>query len=139
MPYEPAFDPNNNSENECKLVERFAKAGWLTNNKPAQLNLWNLSYSTQGLEQIKTIVSLWRKAVPDFFATRGDPKELAKLAIRPVSERPELIPVFEELAKVARRLQPPAFTVGETDTLNGWFVYLAMRGIPEAGSDWHPL
>jgi hypothetical protein len=114
-PIEPQFDPENNLDNFRSIIDRMARARWITGTNIATREQFWLSFSDLGRQRMKKASDALRRAAPQFF----DAPDLSALKPEDVRQPSllDLISVMVQVGPVIWELQPPPFSDGERDTM----------------------
>lgn len=117
----PEYDPQTWSAATQSLVERMAKAGWLSGLQTVTLERFDVNWSTLGRQQMEKAYDVLIKTVPDFFMAL----DIYKLSPSDVKQptAAQLINLFVELGPIIKPLQ--ALSKDETLVFFSWLTYFA--------------
>jgi hypothetical protein len=101
-------EPDLNMEDLQRLVERFAKAGWLVGEQVVMPDKFRLHYSDLGRARLLSIADQIKPFAPKFF-------DLVQVDNGPGS----FVPLMSAIATAGAELQPPPLSDGELECFLG--------------------
>jgi hypothetical protein len=108
---------HNDLENFKGIIARMARAKWITGTNAATPEQLRLSFTDLGRQRMDKASDTLRRAAPQFFNAE-DVSTLSRESVRQLSPA-DLLLVLAEVGAIAKELQPPPFSDGETTTMYG--------------------
>jgi hypothetical protein len=125
-PFDQEFDPVFNHINSQSIVERMAKARWITGTAiVTKEGIESLQYTELGKEKWDQAIAVVKELFPDVV----NAKDVASFipSKPPLEGAATLFLMLAKLAPIIADLMPPPLTPGESQTLLGLFVAYARR------------
>ena len=116
-----------NMEDLQRLVERFAKAGWLAGEQVVMPDKYRLNYSDLGRARLLAIADQIKPFAPKLF-------DFVQVDSGPAS----FVPIMSAIAATGAELQPPPLSSGELDCLFGLVVLEEKKRWRLGRSDYGP-
>jgi hypothetical protein len=117
--FEPVFDPDHNSENMRRIMERFTKAGWITGTSLVTPTHSTFTFNELGKAKMDELATVFAGIVACYRKDNPAPVPPAEVLI-----------LMLRLATLLLELQPPVFDIGEAQSLYGMLaVRAAAKGM----------
>jgi hypothetical protein len=115
-----AFDGSKDSAAGDLLIQRMARAKWITGNNVVTNEGVHLEYTSLGSERMRHAGELLKECAPELL-------DLPPLDLTEFDKKLRYLKHMERIAKTALALEPPPFTSDEWDTFVMWVVSQAKR------------
>jgi hypothetical protein len=116
---QPEFDPEKFFNGARSLIDRMARAKWITGTNAATWDQFYLSLTKLGQQRCGVVSDAFINVAPEFFRA-ADTSVLKAGSIRQPSHK-ELLAVIVLIAPVVSELLPPKFSNEEWELLFGFF------------------
>jgi hypothetical protein len=111
------FLPDESPDDIQGIVDRMARAGWLTGTNIVTKDDFRVQFSELGQRKMKQLCTNFYSAVPDFFKA----KDTSALKPGDVSLNPnELLVLLSNITVASQELQPPPITPAESKAFLGF-------------------
>jgi len=123
-PHEPQFDPDHNSEIFQSIVERMARAKWITGTNLVRPEQFWISLTELGCQRIGKASDALIKLAPGLFKAENISTLTADSIKQPTPA--DLCLMLLEVMPVMAELQPPPFSPEEEDTIIAMLEWFAL-------------
>jgi len=112
--FPPKVDFNSNDSNYQSIIERMARAKWISGTAISTPNEMAAILTSVGVQRMTEAVAVLDELFPDIIRT---PHEVKPLIERPLEALAKVLDCRNRLLRIASDLQEPPMTAGEMETL----------------------